>query len=330
MPKKFVIIDAMALAYKAYFAFISRPLSTAKGEPTSAVFGFVSQLIKILEDTKPDYLAVASDSKEKTFRHEEYKEYKSSRLAMPDDMIPQIGRIKEIIEAMNIPLYVLPRYEADDLIGTAVREAKELGYDSYVITPDKDMNQLVNSKVKVLKPGKSSDDFLVFDEEKVKEEFGFEPKHMIDYLALVGDASDDIPGVAGVGPKTATPLIQKYGSPENIYKHINEIEKESLKKKLVDSKENAFLSKRLTTINCEVPIQFDFEHAKLTPPDFDKLKPICLELEFKTFYSKVAAYFAGEKQKLETKEVIEKKEEDFIGDVQVFDSKKVKYELIQN
>ena len=209
MSKKFVIIDAMALAYKAYFAFISRPLSTAKGEPTSAVFGFVSQLIKILEDTKPDYLAVASDSKEKTFRHEEYENYKSSRLAMPDDMIPQIGRIKEIIEAMNIPLYILPRYEADDLIGTAVREAEELGYDSYVITPDKDMNQLVNDKVKVLKPGKSSDDFLVFDVEKVKEEYGFEPKHMIDYLALVGDASDDIPGVAGVGPKTATPLNSK-------------------------------------------------------------------------------------------------------------------------
>ena len=195
MAKKFVIIDAMALAYKAYFAFISRPLSTAKGEPTSAVFGFVTQLARILEETKPDYLAVAFDSKEKTFRHEEYENYKSSRLAMPDDMIPQIGRIKEVIEAMNIPLYILPRYEADDLIGTAVREAKELGYDSYVITPDKDMNQLVNDKVKVLKPGKSSDEFVVFDEAKVKEEYGFEPKHMIDYLALVGDASDDIPGV---------------------------------------------------------------------------------------------------------------------------------------
>lgn len=331
MPKKFVIIDAMAIAYKAYFAFISRPLSTAKGEPTSATFGFVSQLIKILEDTKPDYLAVALDSKEKTFRHEEYKEYKSSRAAMPDDMIPQIGRIKEVIEAMNIPLYILPRYEADDLIGTAVREAEELGFDSYVITPDKDMNQLVNKKVKVLKPGKSSDEFSVFDEAKVKEEFGFEPKQMIDYLALVGDASDDIPGVAGVGPKTATPLIQKYGSVENLYEHIDEIEKESLRNKLITSKKNAFLSKRLATINCEVPIKFDFEHAKLTPPNFEKLKPLCLELEFKTFYSKVASYFAGEKQKPESK-VQEKVqvEEEFSGDLQIFDSKKVKYKLIQN
>ncbi|NWF89690.1 MAG: DNA polymerase I [Ignavibacteriaceae bacterium] len=333
MPKKFVIIDAMALAYKAYFAFISRPLSTAKGEPTSAVFGFVTQLARILEETKPDYLAVAFDSKEKTFRHEEFENYKSSRAAMPDDMIPQIGRIKEIIEAMNIPLYILPRFEADDLIGTAVREAKELGLDSYVITPDKDMNQLVNSKVKVLKPGKSSDEFVVFDEAKVKEEFGFEPKQMIDYLALVGDSSDDIPGVAGIGPKTATPLIQKYGSIENLYKHIDEIEKESLRNKLLQNKDNAFLSKRLATINCEVPIQFDFEQAKLTPPNFDKLKPLCLELEFKTFFAKVSAFFSTEKQKQESELKSQDKaqvEEGFFGNLQNFDPKKVKYELIQN
>lgn len=321
----------MALAYKAYFAFISRPLSTAKGEPTSAVFGFVTQLARILEETKPDYLAVAFDSKEKTFRHEEYENYKSSRAAMPDDMIPQIGRIKEIIEAMNIPLYILPRYEADDIIGTAVREAKELGYDSYVITPDKDMNQLVNKKVKVLKPGKSSDEFVVFDEAKVNEEFGFEPKLMIDYLALVGDSSDDIPGVAGVGPKTATPLIQKYGTVENLYDHIDEIDKESLKKKLIDSKANAFLSKRLATINCEVPIQFDFEHAKLTPPDFSKLQPLCIELEFKTFYSKISNFFSSAKPQVETKTAEEKiTVEEVSGTAQEFDNTKVKYELIKD
>lgn len=329
MAKKFVIIDAMALAYKAYFAFISRPLSTAKGEPTSAVFGFVSQLIKILEDTRPDFLAVAFDSKEKTFRHEEFKDYKSSRAEMPEDMIPQIGRIKEIIEAMNIPIYILPRYEADDIIGTAVKEAEELGYDSYVITPDKDMNQLVNDKVKVLKPGKSSEEILVFDKKKVKEEFGFEPKQMIDYLSLVGDASDDIPGVAGVGPKTATPLIQKYGSLENIYRHIDEIEKESLKKKLIDSKENAFLSKRLATINCEVPIQFDFEHAKLTPPDFEKLQPIFLDLEFKSFYNKIAAFFSADKQTAEKKETT-KAVESAASEHKSIDYKKVKYELIKD
>lgn len=331
MSKKFVIIDAMALAYKAYFAFIKRPLSTAKGEPTSAVFGFVSQLARILEETAPDYIAAAFDSKEKTFRHEEYEKYKSSRLEMPDDMIPQIDRIKQILETMNIPIYIIARYEADDIIGTAVREAKELGYDSYIISPDKDMTQLVNSKVKVLKPGKSSDEFVVFDEAKVKEVFGFVPKYIVDYLALVGDSSDDIPGVAGVGEKTAAPLIQKYGTIENLYEHIDEVEKETLRTKLLKSKENAFLSKRLATINCFVPFQFDFEHAKLTPPDFEKLKQLCIELEFKTFYSKINNLFSNAEIKRESKRQEAKTtDKEFIGDKKVFDIEQVNYELIND
>jgi DNA polymerase-1 len=214
--KKFVIIDAMALAYKAYFAFINRPLVTSKGEPTSAVFGFLSQLIKILGDNRPDYVAVAFDSKEKTFRHDKFKNYKSSRAAMPEDMIPQIDRIKQIIQVLNIPIYILPKYEADDIIGTAVREAAGKGLESFVFTPDKDFNQLVSDKVKVVRPGKTADEIVVFDVKKVKDEFGFEPKQMIDYLALIGDSSDDIPGVPGIGPKTAIPLIQKYHSVENI------------------------------------------------------------------------------------------------------------------
>ena len=131
--KKFVIIDAMALAYKAYFAFITRPLTTKSGEPTSAVFGFLNQVLRILEDHKPDYIAVAFDSKEKTFRHERYEHYKSSREAMPEDLIPQIGRIKEIIEALKMPIYILPGYEADDIVGTAVKKAEKAGMISYVL-----------------------------------------------------------------------------------------------------------------------------------------------------------------------------------------------------
>lgn len=168
--KKFVIIDAMALAYKGYYAFISRPLTNSKGEPTSAVFGFVNQLLKIIEDTNPDYIAVAFDSKEKTFRHEKYENYKSSREAMPEDMIPQIQRIKEIIEAFNIPIYILPGYEADDLVGTAVKKAEQNGFLSYAITPDKDYVQLITKNVKVIKPGKSTDEIIIIDEDKVREE----------------------------------------------------------------------------------------------------------------------------------------------------------------
>jgi DNA polymerase I len=250
--KKFVIIDAMALAYKAYFAFINRPLYTTKGEPTSAVFGFLNQLIKILEDTKPDYIAVAFDSSEKTFRHERFEGYKSSRMIMPDDMVAQLQRIKDIMEAMRIRLYILNRYEADDIIGTAVCKAEEAGLESYIITPDKDFVQLVTDCVKLVRPGKSADEVEIFDVQRVVDKFGFVPKQMIDYLALIGDSSDDIPGVAGIGEKTAVPLIQQFGSIENIYENIDAVEKPSVKKKLIDGKENAFLSKELATIYCSV------------------------------------------------------------------------------
>ncbi len=328
--KKFVIIDAMSLAYKGYYAFISRPLYTAKGEPTSAVFGFINQLFKIIEDTKPNYIAVAFDSKEKTFRHERYENYKSSRQAMPEDMIPQIQRIKEVIEAFNIPLYILPGYEADDLIGTAVTEAAKLGFDCYAITPDKDYIQLVSENVRVVKPGKSTEEIIIIDEDKVREEMGFEPKQMIDYLALVGDASDDIPGVAGIGPKTAVPLIQEFKSLENIYKNIDKIEKQSLKNKLIENKENAFLSKELATIKLDTPFHMNFEEAKFEKPNLERLLALFTELEFKSFPGKLKKIFIDsaktEKQNVETAE--SEVETIPIETISTFDRTKVKYKLI--
>ncbi len=320
--KKFVIIDSMALAYKAYFAFISRPLKTKSGEPTSAVFGFINQVLKIIEDTEPDYIAVASDSKEKTFRHERYEGYKSSRAEMPEDMVPQIGRIKEVIEAFNMPLYILPGYEADDLIGTACKKGEELGYECFAITPDKDYVQLITDNIKVVKPGKSTDQIVIIDKEKVIEEYGFEPEKMIDYLALVGDSSDDIPGVAGVGPKTATPLIQQFGSVESIYENIESIEKKGLKNKLIDNKENAFLSKELATIVTNAPFECNIEDAKFEKPDTDKLFKLFAELEFKNFGPRLASIF---ETKIDVEEI--KTEEDF-SESKTFDKSKVEYKLI--
>ncbi len=320
--KKFVIIDAMALTYKAYFAFINRPLVTSKGEPTSAVYGFLTQLLKILEENKPDYIAVAFDSKEKTFRHEKFESYKSSRAAMPEDMIPQIARIKQIIEVLKIPIYILPKYEADDLIGTAVREAAEKGLESYVFTPDKDFNQLVSDKVRIVKPGKSTDEIIIYDVKKVKDEFGFEPKQMIDYLALIGDSSDDIPGVAGIGPKTAIPLIQEFGSVENIYKNIEKIGKEGTKKKLIEGKDSALISKELATIDCKAPFDMNFESAKFEKPDFDKLRSIFLELEFKTLYTRLLNVYDGaSKQEANIDEAL-------ADEITVFNKSKVDYKLI--
>lgn len=334
--KVFVFIDAMALAYKGYFAFISRPLVSKTGEPTSAVFGFLNQIFKIIEDTKPDYFAVAFDSKEKTFRHERYEAYKSSRQQMPEDMIPQIGRIKEIIEAFNMPIHILPGFEADDLIGTGVKIAEQKGFFCYAVTPDKDYVQLITDNIHVIKPGKSTDEINILDVEKVIQEYGFKPEQMIDYLALVGDASDDIPGVAGIGPKTATPLIQQFGSLENIYKNIDKIDKKGIVTKLNDSKENAFLSKELATIKLDVPYEYDFEHAKFTLPDFDRLNSIFAELGFKAFGSKLLKIFSHRQDKpaeiIETtseeaapeltEPVIEEKE------ISVFNKQNVNYKLI--
>ncbi len=322
--KKFVIIDAMALAYRAYFAFINRPLLNSKGEPTSAVYGFLNQLIKVLEDNKPDYLAVAFDSKEKTFRHEKYEAYKSSREAMPDDMIPQIQRIKDIVQALNIPLYILPGFEADDIIGSAVKVAENNGLISYAVTPDKDYFQLITDKVFVIRPGKMSDEAILYDKQKVIDELGFEPKYMIDYLAMIGDSSDDIPGVAGIGPKGAVPLIQKYGTIESIYNNINEIDKAGVKKKLEAGKDSAFLSKDLATIHCEVPINFDFEQARFADPDIEKVEEILLELEFKTIYSKLMKLYQVDSVGSDSKEAASIRNDE----IKSFDKSTVNYKLI--
>lgn len=289
--KKFVIIDAMSLAYKAYYAFIGRPLSNSKGEPTSAVYGFITQLLKIMEMNRPDHIAVAFDSKEKTFRHDRYEHYKSSRQAMPEDMIPQIQRIKDIINALDIPVYIMPGYEADDIIGTAVKKAEELGFESYAITPDKDYNQLVSENIKIARPGRTTDEVVIVDVERIKDEFGFEPIQMIDYLALVGDSSDDIPGVAGIGPKGAIPLIQAFGSVEGIYENLDKITRPALKQKLIEGREMAFLSKELATIHLNVPFDCDLIKAKLTRPDFAAVKEVFEDLEFRTLYVRLERVF---------------------------------------
>ena len=316
---QFVIVDAMAIAYKAYFAFINRPLINSKGEPTSAIYGFMTQLIKIIEDTKPHYLAIASDSKEKTFRHEIYDGYKSSRAVMPEDMIPQIHKIKEIIEALEIPLYILPGYEADDIVGTILKQTEALGIESFAITPDKDYIQLITEKSKIIKPGKTSDKVDIIDKAKAIEVLGFEPELMIDYLALVGDSSDDIPGVAGIGPKTATPLIAQFGTLENIYENIENIKSESAKKKLITNKENAFLSKILATIKTDVPVEFNLEETVFNKPDLEKAKSILRELELNSIIIKLNKLFGQEEDNLDVIDETEKHK---------FDSSNVNYKLI--
>lgn len=319
--KKFVLVDAMALAYKAYFAFINHPLTNSKGEPTSAVFGFINQLIKIMEDTSPDYLAIAFDSKEPTFRHKIYEGYKASREKMPEDMIPQIERIRQVIEALNVPLYIKPGFEADDLIGTGCKFAENNGLLAIAVTPDKDYIQLVTENTHMIRPGKSNDEIIEIDPVKAEEEYGFSPEYMVDYLALVGDSSDDIPGVAGIGPKTAAPLIQEYGTIEKIYENLDKIGKKGVVKKLEENKENAILSKELAKIITDVDYPFVLEEAKFTKPDFENLNNLFIDLEFKNFAERFYKIFH--------KEVPDDLAEEFNKeDKSVFSTDDVKYQLI--
>lgn len=289
--KKFIIVDSLAMAYKAYFAFQSRPLYTKKGEPTSAVFGFVNQLIKIYEDFKPDYIAAAFDSKEKTFRHEMYKEYKATRSDMPDDMVPQLARIKEVVETLKIPILILPGYEADDIIGSISKLATKEGFLTYMISPDKDYIQLVTKTAHLIRPGRSGDEYTLLDPPTVLEKYEFKPEQMIDYLSLVGDTSDNIPGARGIGDKTATKLIKEFGDIDTIYKKVDEVKPDGVKKKLLDSQENVMLSRKLVTIDTDIPYKFDFKKAIMEKPDLDKLKNLFMELEFIRAYQRVVEYF---------------------------------------
>lgn len=290
---KLILIDGMALIFKAYFAFMRNPLSSKKGEPTSAIFGFLSQLFKIMEDTKPDYIAVALDSKEPTFRHKIYSEYKANRDMIPEDLIPQIARIQEIISALNIMTYRLPGYEADDIIGTILKKTSKQGIESIAVTPDKDYIQLIDENLFVIKPGKSNEDLAFYNYDKVVTEYGFKPEQMIDFLALVGDLSDNIPGVKGIGEKTAVPLIESFGSVEGIYDNIESIEKNSVKEKLLINKDNAFLSKELARIKLDVPVDFNIDQLKLSNPNFNELNKLFNELDLKSFDIKIQKLYSS-------------------------------------
>ncbi|MEJ5304532.1 MAG: DNA polymerase I [Ignavibacteria bacterium] len=282
--KKAFLIDGMSMAYKAYFAFISRPLRNSKNQNTSAVYGFLSSLLKILENEKPDYIAVAFDTKEKTFRHDKFPEYKANRQLIPDDMIYQLDYIKKILKAIDIEIITAPGFEADDIIGTLSKKFKDQKVQSYLVTPDKDFLQLIEDGIYVYKPLKKSvEDAEVYDINKVKEEYGLTPEQFIDFLALTGDPTDNIPGVKGIGEKTALELIKEFGSLDNIYKSIDKINKVALKQKLIDGKEMAYLSRELVTIKRNIPIDVDLENLKIKSPDVKTLENLLNELEIKTF-----------------------------------------------
>lgn len=307
MPEKLFLIDAMAMVYRAYFAMISSPLINSKGKNTSAVFGFSNSLIKILEEEKPDHIAVCFDTAAPTFRHKEFPLYKAQRQEIPTDMPWQIDKVKEVVKALNIPMIELDGYEADDIIGTLVKQAEKEKVISYMVTPDKDYMQLVSDKIFMYKParnlyGSKMSEVEIIDIEGVKKKFGVEPIKVIQVLGLMGDTSDNIPGIKGVGEKTATSLIQEFGTIENMYKNIDKITKPKLKENILLHKNDALMSEMLATIRTDVPLQINFHALNKKQADAKSLVSLFSELEFKTLTKKYSKSESNttEEQKNET------------------------------
>ena len=277
--KRLILIDSNALIHRAYHAL--PPLTTKTGEIVNAVYGYTSVLLNVLAKFKPEYIVAAFDLKEPTFRHKEFKDYKATRVKAPDDLYAQIPRVKELVKAFNIPIAEKEGYEADDLLATFARKTEKLHPDVEVIvvTGDLDTLQLVNDQTKVFALRRGMSDSILYDEKAIFERYGLKPDQMNDYKGLRGDPSDNLPGVKGVGEKTAAELLQKYGTLENIYKNLPEI-KEGIRKKLEKDKVQAYFSKRLATLVDDVPVDFDLEKARTD--DFDHVKVINLfrELEF--------------------------------------------------
>jgi DNA polymerase-1 len=280
--KRFFILDGTALAYRAYFAMISHPLINSKGQNTSAVFGFANYLMKIIGDEKPDYLVAVFDTAEPTFRHKKYPEYKATRERMPEEMAGQLGHIKKLLNAFGVPTVERPGYEADDVIGTLAQLAAKENIDVFMVTGDKDFMQLITPKIKMYKPGRSGEEVEIVDEKGVEKKFGVKPSQVIDVLALTGDAVDNVPGIKGVGDKTAIPLIQKYGTVEKVLSIADKIEKPALREKLKTGKDMALLSKYLVTIKTDVPLGVDFHTLKEKNSDTDEIAKIFNELEFRS------------------------------------------------
>ncbi len=273
--KSLYIIDGSSYIFRAYFG-IRQFLSTSKGFPTNALYGFINMLQKVVKDEKPDYLCVAFDSKEKTFRHDIYPDYKANRDAPPEDLAKQFPYFEPLVDAFNISSIRIPGYEADDIIGTLALKGSKAGFRVVIVSGDKDMMQLVGPKVQMLDTMKNKR--IGVDE--VKEKFGVPPEKVIEVMGLMGDSSDHIPGVKGVGPKTATELIQKYGSIKELYKCIDEIEKKKLKEKLVQDKERALLSRKLVTIDTAMKLECSLDDLKVRPSKHEDLRKLFSEFEF--------------------------------------------------
>ena len=282
---KVILIDGNSLLYRAFFAMPH--FSTLENQPTNAVYGFTMMLLRLIETEKPDVLIVAFDAPVKTFRHTEYEAYKAHRKRPPDDLISQAPLAREMVDAFNIPRLEIEGFEADDIVGTLAKMSESEGYEVIIVTGDLDELQLVDSKVKVMTPVKGVTETVVYDEEAVEERYGLKPDQLPDYKGLKGDTSDNIPGVPGIGDKTAVKLIKEFGSLENLLQHVDEVKEQRIKSLLQEFSEQAELSKRLGTIITDVPLDIDLAKCKFGKPDYAHLREIFKRLEFRTLLKRL-------------------------------------------
>ena len=298
---RLVILDAMSLIHRAYHA-VPRHFATSSGEPTNAVFGFTNILLRVVEELSPDHAAAAFDLPGPTFRDELYEPYKAHREAPDDMLVAQFGRIRELLEVLAIPIYDMEPYEADDVLGTLARQAEADGFDVWLITGDRDALQLVTPHVRVLSTNPRTGQPLVYDEGAIADRWGIKASQVVDFKGLVGDSSDNIPGVKGVGEKTASTLLATYDDIDDIYAHLEDI-RPAIRRRLEGQEEIAHLSRRLATIVCDVPVEFDAERTRLWQADVDAVQTLMRELQFRNVVERMGFLDTSGREDAEVLEV---------------------------
>lgn len=294
MKKTMVLIDSNSLIHRAYHAL--PPFKTAEGELVNAVFGFCSMLLTVIAKLNPDYISAFFDLPGKTFRHEEYADYKATRVKAPDELYEQFERVREVLNKMNIPVYQKEGYEADDVIATVAEKMKSHSdIQTYIVTGDKDAYQLIDESTYVFSPKKVKGENIVFTSEKLIEKTELRPDQIVDFKALTGDPSDNIAGVQGIGAKTGLSLLKKYGTLDNIYENIDKIEG-ALNKKLKEGKDDAYASKNLVNLVRDVPIDFDLNESKIHPEEFRRVLTLFETLNFHSLSNRLKKLLPEQEQ----------------------------------
>ncbi|HLR21994.1 MAG TPA: DNA polymerase I [Tissierellaceae bacterium] len=311
--EKLMIIDGSSLLHRAFYALPL--LSTKEGVYTNGVYGFLTMLYRIQEEYTPEYLCVAFDKKGPTFRHKEYKDYKGTRDSAPSELAQQFPIIRDVLKAMNIKTLELQEYEADDIAGTLAKTGEEEGLEVILVTGDKDYLQLATDNAKILLTRKGISEMDIFDREKIVEEYEIEPKQFIDLKGLMGDSSDNIPGVPGIGEKTGLKLLKQFDTMENVYGNLDDVPGKKLKENLIENENIAYMSRKLGEIIINVPLDVDIEDLKIKTPDWDKLAPLYQKYEFKSLLDKIPEEYIDEVEEIEKEFKYEIKNEGDFEDI---------------